>query len=194
MPQLHPGQDTVLSWPSGATDCRVVAAAGTFVLLKPARSGALLEGIAGACTLTFLDGMIPMGWDGSVEFGSQAGELRFRLAETETASDRRSAVRLPIFADVTVTADDGTQCSAQMLDVSATGMRFRGAGRIPKETVVRLRVQLPGGPLTDATGVVRLSEPGGVVAVEYTGFHAASADEIGAWTVAQLRRSLTAHG
>jgi hypothetical protein len=189
MPQLLPGQDIVLSWPSGATDCRVVAAAGSFVLLQPDRRGTLLDGIPGPCTLTFLDGMIPMGWEGFVEFGSEAGELRFRLADTEAVAERRSSVRLPIFAQVDMTAD-GQAATAQMLDISATGMRFRGVSRVPLGATVRVRVQLPDGPLVDADAVVRLSEPGGVMAVEYTGFYAADAAEIGAWTVGKLRQAL----
>jgi hypothetical protein len=190
MPQLRPGQDIVLSWPSGATDCRVIAAAGSFVLLRPERTGSLLDGIPGTCTLTFLDGMIPMGWDGLVEFGSEPGELRFRLAEFETGSERRSAVRLPIFAGIEVTVGDRV-AQGQLLDLSATGMRFRGAGRVPVGDVVHVRVQLSNGPLIDADARVRLSEPGGVMAVEYVGMHAASAEEIGAWTVAQLRQTLS---
>jgi hypothetical protein len=191
MPQLRTGQDIVLAWPSGSTDCRVVAAAGSFVLLRPARTGALLDGIPGPCSLTFLDGMIPMGWDGTVEFGSEAGELRFRLADSETPAERRSAVRLPIFAQVEVTTD-GQVSTAQMLDVSATGLRCRGVGHVAVGSTARVRVQIPGGPLVDADGVVRLSEPGAVLAVEFTTFHASTPAEIGSWTVGQLRQSLGA--
>jgi hypothetical protein len=192
MPQLRTGQDIVLAWPSGSTDCRVVAAAGAFVLLRPVRTGSLLDGIPGPCTLTFLDGMIPMGWEGTVEFGSEPGELRFRLAESETPAERRSAVRLPIFAQVEVTTD-GQVATAQMLDVSATGLRCRGVGHIVVGSTIRVRVQVPSGPLIDADAVVRLSEPGGVVAVEFTTFHTCSAAEIGSWTVGQLRQSLSVH-
>jgi hypothetical protein len=192
MSPLRTGQDVVLSWTSGATDCRVVAAAGEFVLLRPERAGRLLDGVPGPCTLTFLDGMVPMGWDGQVDFGSVAGELRFRVGDSERGADRRSSVRLPIFANVEVTAE-GRTYSGQMLDVSAGGMRYRGPARPPVGTQLRVRTTLPGeGPAIDAEGVVRLSEPGGVVAVEYTGFHAGSPQEIGTWTVTQLRRTLGA--
>jgi hypothetical protein len=192
MSTLHTGQDVVLSWSSGASDCQVIAAAGSFVLLRPERAGKLLDGVPGPCTLTFLDGMVPMGWDGTVEFGSEPGELRFRVADADRGADRRSSVRLPIFATVEVTAE-GRTYSAQMLDVSAGGMRYRGPARPPVGTRVRVRVSLPGdGPRVDADGVVRLSEPGGVVALEYTAFHAGAPQEIGAWTVTQLRRTLNA--
>jgi hypothetical protein len=191
MSSLRPGQDIVLSWSSGATDCRVVAAAGAFVLLRPERTQDLADALPGGrCTLTFLDGMIPMGWDGSIEFGSEPGELRFRFGEADRGADRRSSVRLPIFCTITVTA--GTeQLTAQMLDVSAGGMRFRGAGPHAVGSAVHIRADLPSGPAVDADAVVRLSEPGGVVAVEYTALHGATAHDIGAWTVAQLRSSLT---
>jgi hypothetical protein len=191
MSTLRTGQDVVLSWSSGATDCRVVAAAGEFVLLRPERAGKLLDGVPGPCTLTFLDGMVPMGWDGNVDYGSVAGELRFRVGDGERGADRRSSVRLPIFANVEVTAE-GRTYSAQMLDISAGGMRYRGPARPPVGAQVRVRATLPGAALTvDADAVVRLSEPGGVVAVEYTGFYTGSAQEIGGWTVAQLRRTLS---
>jgi hypothetical protein len=192
MSTLCTGQEVVLSWSSGATDCHVIAAAGGFVLLRPERAGRLLDGIPGPCTLTFLDGMVPMGWDGEVDFGAEAGELRFHLADADRGADRRSSVRLPIFANVEVTAE-GRTYSAQMLDISAGGMRYRGPARPPVGADVRVRVTLPGpGPTVDADAVVRLSEPGGVVAVEFTRLHRGSPQEIGAWTVTQLRRSLGA--
>jgi hypothetical protein len=191
MSPLRTGQDIVLSWGSGATDCRVVAAAGSFVLLRPERAAKLLDGVPGPCTLTFLDGMVPMGWDGNVEFGTEAGELRFRVGDDERGADRRSSVRLPIFASVEVTAE-GRTYSAQMLDVSAGGMRYRGPARPQVGAILRVRTDLPNGPTVDAEAVVRLSEPGGVVAVEYTGFHTGSPQEIGGWTVTQLRRTLGA--
>ena len=74
MRPLRPGQDTVLSWAEGAVDCRVVAAAGG---LRAAAARALRRPTSdrtpsGRCSLTYLDGMIPMGWDGTVEPGSAA--------------------------------------------------------------------------------------------------------------------------
>ncbi len=174
---------------SGTANCRVVAAAGAFVLLRPEMTHALADGIPGACSLNFLDGMIPMGWDGSAVWGSEPGELRFRIAEGEREADRRSSVRLPIFAEVMV-ASAGTEIRGQILDVSAGGMRFRGTGVHPIDTLLRIHTQLPGGPVIDAHGTVRLSEPGGVTAIEFTAFHVGSAQEVGAWTVAQLRKSL----
>jgi PilZ domain len=191
MPALRPGQEIVLSWPSGATDCRVVASAGAFVLLRPQSvDDTLLDGIPGNCTLTFLDGMIPMGWDGSAVWGGEPGELRFRMADTEPDADRRSAVRLPILAEVMVQAAD-REMRGQMLDISAGGMRFRGAGKHQLGDRLRLFAQLPGGPPLDVHAVVRLAEPGGVTAVEFTDFHVGSPQEIGAWTVGRLRQSLS---
>ncbi|MEA2125543.1 MAG: PilZ domain [Solirubrobacteraceae bacterium] len=191
MSTLSPGQDVVISWSSGATDCQVIAAAGAFVLLRPDPTGSVLDAIPGACTLTFLDGMIPMGWDGTIHFGSEPGELRFQVSDSSRAADRRSAVRLPIFADVDVTIE-GRTSRAQMLDISATGMRFRGPNRPRLGETISVRVQLPGGPAVDADGIVRLSEPGAVIAVEFTALRVGTVREIGAWTVAQLRQSLTA--
>ena len=189
MSPLRTGQDVVLSWSSGATDCQVVAAAGAFVLLRPDHSP-FLDGRPLPTTLTYLDGMIPMGWDGHVEHGTEPGELRFRVADVERGADRRSSVRLPIFATVEVTTE-GRTYSGQMLDVSAGGMRYRAPARAPVGASLRVRTTLPGGgPAIDADAIVRLSEPGGVVAVEYTGFYTGSAQEIGGWTVGQLRRSL----
>src|SRR3954471_5349619 len=102
MSTLRTGQDVVLSWPSGAADCHVVAAAGAFVLLRPVRSAKLADGVPGPATITFLEGMIPMGWEGDVEGGGEPGELRFRVGQEERGADRRSSVRLPIFASVEV--------------------------------------------------------------------------------------------
>ena len=188
--KLHPGQEIVLSWSAGATDCRVIAAAGAFVLLQPQTFESFDKDLPSPCTLTFLDGMIPMGWDGEVERASSPGELRFRLASAEEVAERRSSVRLPIFAEVMV-ADEGREFRGQMLDISAGGMRFRGTGRHGLGTVLRVHSKLPGGPIIDAHGAVRLSEPGGVIAVEFTHFHVGSPQEVGAWTVAQLRQSLS---
>ena len=188
--QLRPGQDTVLSWDSGNTNCRVVAAAGGFVLLRPEHPDWLLEVVPGACTLSFLDGMIPMGWDGDAVWGVEPGEVRFRVCEDNGAPDRRSSVRLPIYAEVTVTSA-GAQMQGQILDVSAGGLRFRGTGRHELGKMLRVLAHLPGGPVVYADGCVRLSEPGGVTAIEFTAFHDGSAEAVGAWTVAQLRRSLT---
>ena len=192
MQLLRTGQDVVLSWSSGASDCHVVAAAGSYVLLRPERPAKLLDGVPGPCSLTFLQGMIPVGFDGFVEFGSNSGELRFKVGEAGVAADRRTAVRLPILADAEVTADDRTY-SVQLLDVSAGGLRYRGPVRSMNGDTVRVRAALPGGPTIEADALVRFSEIGGVVAVEYVEFHAGSPQEIGAWTVAKLRQSL-GHG
>lgn len=189
MKSLRLGQDVVLSWPSGAADCRVIASAGGFVLLRPERVNDLQDGIPGPCTLTFLDGMIPMGWDGQIEFGAEAGELRFRLDNPASGAERRSSVRLPVFVEVMVATGD-SELRGQMLDLSAGGMRFRGTGRHEVGSLVRVFTQLPNGPALDAHGSVRMSDPGGVVAIEFTAFHVGSAQEIGAWTVGQLRLAL----
>lgn len=183
----------MLTWPTGTADCRVVAAAGAFVLLRPVRSEGLSAGNPGACSLTFLDGMIPMGWDGNAVWAGEPGELRFRVDPGEREADRRSSVRLPIFAEVMV-ASEGAEMRGQILDVSAGGMRFRGTGRHERGATLRIHTQLPNGPVIDAYGVVRLAEPGGVTAIEFTDFKVGSAQEVGAWTVAQLRRAIAAQG
>lgn len=179
----------MLTWPAGTADCRVVAAAGAFVLLRPERLQGMATANPGASSLTFLHGMIPMGWDGNAVWAGEPGELRFRVNEGEREADRRSSVRLPIFAEVMVATDD-TEMRGQILDISAGGMRFRGTGRHQRDAFLRVHAQLPNGPVVDAHGIVRLSEPGGVTAIEFIEFHVGSAQEVGAWTVAQLRRSL----
>ncbi len=186
---MRSGQDTVLSWSSGSAECRVIAAAGAFVLLRPVQLDRLNEAVPGVCTLSFLDGMIPVGWDGSAVWSAEPGEVRFRVDEEAETPDRRSSVRLPIFAEVMVATPD-REVRGQVLDVSAGGMRFRGTGRHKRDTVLRVHCQLPGGPILDAQGVVRISELSGVTAIEFTAFHAGSAAAVGAWTVAQLRQSL----
>jgi hypothetical protein len=190
---LRPGQDTVLSWRSGAVECRVVAAAGQFVLLRPERRDALGTVPSGACSLTYLDGMVPMGWDGQVEAGAHAGELRFRVAHPGVTADRRSSVRVPVFADVHVTSPGLEPVDGQLLDVSAGGLRFRARGRIRANAVVRVRTRLTDELAIDADAVVRTSEPN-VTSVEFTAMHAASPQDIGAWTVGLLRASLAGHG
>ena len=190
---LRPGQDTVLSWSSGALDCRVVAAAGAFVLLRPERANAMTSGVpTGSCALTFLDGLVPMGWDGSVEPGSAPGELRFRVAGDGVEADRRSSVRLPVFLDAAVTVD-GVTAVCQLLDVSAGGARFRSARRLTVGTPAHLHASLGDGLELDADAVVRTSEPS-IAAVEFTQLNGISAQEIGAWTVARLRASLNGQG
>jgi hypothetical protein len=190
---LRPGQDTVLSWRSGAVECRVVAAAGQFVLLRPERRDAVGAVPSGECSLTYLDGMVPMGWDGSVEAGGHPGELRFRVGAEDLAADRRSSVRVPLFATVKVTSAGREPVEAQLLDVSAGGMRFRAPGRIPNGTPVRVRSTLHDGLVVDSDAVVRASDPG-LTSVEFTAMHGADAQAIGAWTVSVLRASLAGHG
>lgn len=192
MQPLRTGQDVVLSWASGASDCKVVAAAGAYVLLRPVRPAKLLDGVPGPSSLTFLEGMIPVGCDGFVEYGSGAGELRFRVSDVERAADRRSSVRLPVMAEVEVTTGARTY-SAQLFDVSAGGMRYLGPVRSVAGDVVRVRAALPEGPAIEADAVVRFADNGGMVAVEYTAFLEGSAQAIGAWSVDTLRRSL-GHG
>ena len=134
----------MLSWPAGAADCRVVAAAGQFVLLQPLTLMSFTDSLPDGCTLTFLDGMIPMGWDGEVEFGPVPGELRFRLSDSDAGAERRSSVRLPVFAEVIVTSSNGSEMRGSLLDVSAGGMRFRDTGRHELGTILRVHVALPG--------------------------------------------------
>jgi PilZ domain len=191
MKPLRPGQDTVLSWSAGAIECRVVAAAGSFVLLRPDRSTGAVP--MGTSSLTFLDGMVPMGWDGSVEPGGHPGELRFRVREGDEAADRRSAVRVPVFADVSVTTAAGDSSVGQLLDISAGGLRLRHRGGLEIGSLVRVRTTLADGLTVDADAVVRKTAPD-VVSVEYTAMHAADGQAIGAWTVRILRASLSGQG
>lgn len=128
-----------------------------------------------------------------MEFGAEPGELRFRTNDHGSNADRRSSVRLPIFADVSVTAD-GCALDGQLLDISAGGMRFRVPERLELGSLVHIRAHLPGGgPVIDAHAAVRASERG-IAAVEFTAMHEASAQDIGAWTVGQLRSSLAGRG
>lgn len=184
----------MLSWPAGAMDCRVIAAAGSYVLLRPGGSsgpqGRHLP--RGGCSLTYLDGMIPMGWDGQVEPSGHPDELRFRVTDADRTADRRSAVRMPVLADVQVTVA-GHTATGQLLDVSAGGLRFRlGGDRLEPDTLVHVRCELPNdGPHIDAHARVRNCEPG-IASVEFSELHGAREQDIGAWTVAMLRSSLTA--
>ena len=182
----------MLSWYAGAVDCQVVAAAGSFVLLRPERVRHAPP--EGSCSLTYLDGMVPVGWDGMVELGSEPGELRFRVQEGLPA-DRRSSVRLPVMATVEVSvAGHAGVGTFQLLDISAGGMRFADTRRLDPGTVVHVRTALPGnGPVVDADAVVRISEPG-TTAVEFSRFNGDGAQAIGAWTVARLRASLSGQG
>lgn len=186
---LRPGQDTVLSWKAGAVECRVVAVAGQFVLLRPERRdpGPVPSG---SCSLTYLDGLVPMGWDGNVEAGGHPGELRFR---SDVTADRRTSVRVPLFADLTFVVPGEAPQTGQLLDISAGGLRFRALGRLDAGSDLHVRATLPGGLVVDAEALVRVSEPG-VTSVEFTAMHAADGQAIGAWTVAVLRSSLSGSG
>ena len=182
---LRPGQDTVISWDAGALECRVVAAAGQFVLLAPERGTDATGDPSGHCSLTYLEGMVPMGWDGTVERAGHPGELRFRVRDGGQAADRRSSVRVPVTASATLRHGDET-LDGQVLDVSAGGLRLRHRGRLASGTPVHVRVELPGSLVVDADGVVRTSQPG-VSCVEFTAMHAADPAAVGAWTVGVLR-------
>jgi hypothetical protein len=184
MRALRTGDEAELSWSGGGVGCQVVAAAGAYVLLRPERETPAPEL---PVSLTYLDGRVPMGWDGAVRAGAHEGELIFSAGDGRTL-DRRSAVRVPVMARLRLTVGDRV-VDAQVLDVSAGGMRFRQPGRLPPSTPVNVRVSLPDDLVIDAEAVVRTSEPG-ISSVEFTEMRAADAQTIGAWTVGVLRRSL----
>lgn len=191
---LRTGQETVLSWSAGAVDCQVVAAAGPFVLLRPVEVPAEAEGPpAGASSLTYLDGMVPMGWDGQVEPAAAPGELRF-CVDGGRPADRRSAVRIPVTAEAVVHAL-GAENGCRVIDVSAGGMRLRTPDRrFAVGSTVHVRAQLPAnGPAVDCQAVVRSSEPG-IAAVEFATLAPDRAQEIGVWAVERLRSSLSGQG
>jgi hypothetical protein len=186
---LRPGQDIVLSSHDGAVDCKVVAVAGHYVLLKPQKPADVMLATAftgRASSLTYLDGMVPTGLDGDVEQGSRADELRFRVTQ---AVDRRSSVRVPVFAQVVARLSEGDPIHGQVLDVSAGGMRFRHPGKTKPGEVIRLRAELPGGLVVDAEGIVRTMQAG-VTSVEFIAMHGATSAEVGEWTVNVLRAHL----
>src|SRR4051812_36827208 len=124
MRPLRSGDEAQLAWNGGTVACHVVAAAGAYVLLRPAHGVVTPEG---PCSLTYLDGRIPMGWDGVVEPGAHPSELRFRVPETAGQADRRSSVRIPVEAPVLLAAPDVGEPVAEgrLIDVSAGGMRLR---------------------------------------------------------------------
>jgi hypothetical protein len=172
-------------------ECRVIAAAGQYVLLYLERFGARAnEAPHGECSLTYLDGVVPMGWDGSVESGTERREVRFKVTEAGAAPDRRRSVRLPVSAPVDVQVGN-ENFAGRSLDVSAGGMRLRHPGTLAVGATMHLRLRLPDGPLLDADAVVRKSERG-LCSVEFTQVHSTTAQEIGVWTVASLRAALAA--
>jgi hypothetical protein len=194
MRSLRHGEETVLSWEAGAVTCRVVAVAGHYVLLQPERPVDPGSTPAGAASLTYLDGMVPMGWDGSVEAGAHSGELRFRAEPGRHAPDRRSSVRVPVLAAVQITsrAHPGGH-EGRMLDVSAGGMRLRHGLKLAVGDLLRVRCMLPDGMLVDADAVVRGTEVG-IAEVEFTAMHGTDAATIGRWTVEVLRSSMHGRG
>jgi hypothetical protein len=191
MQLLRPGQDIVLASSEGAVDCRVVATAGHYVLLRPDKPADvhLEPTFAGRSSLTYLDGMIPMGVDGAVEPGSHAGELRFHVDEAQEPVDRRSAVRVPVFGQIVARLADGEPIHGHVLELSARGLRFRHPGPVATGSPIRVRAELPGGLVVDADAVVRTVQAG-LTSVEFTTMHAATGPEIGEWTVNILRAHL----
>jgi hypothetical protein len=191
MGHLRSADPVELSWRDGTVACRVVAVAGAFVLLRPDRAAAVPEG---DCSLIFLDGKVPMGWDGVVHAASHPSELCFRVSGDDSVADRRVAVRVPVSVPVDVTLLDGSDeegvpVLGEAIDVSAGGMRLRRRGRVPRGAEVHVLSRLPRGLLIDAEAVVRASEPG-ICSVEYTHMRAATSADVGAWTVDTLRSTL----
>jgi hypothetical protein len=189
MHSLRSGQEAVLSWPEGSISCRVIAAAGRFVLLKPERDDPFSSRPHGACSLTYLDGVIPMGFDGDVEPAAFPGEFRFRVGEREPAAERRATAR--VAADAPVWINVGPDVvKGRLLDLSAGGARFRHASRIGGPgSRVRVITELPDGLRIDAESIVCAAEVG-VSSVRFESLYDASAADIGAWTINELRRSL----
>ena len=185
MRPLRPGEATLLSWRGGAVQSRVVAAAGSYVLLRPAR---ITLAPVGTCTLATLDGE-PAGWDGDVEPAPHPHELRFRVADTARPADRRSSVRVPVHALAELFGPDGDVDEVELLDVSAGGMRFRRSRDLPEGTSVRVHARLPDGPVIEADAVVRVSAPD-ACGVAFTELHGTTAADIGSWTVDLLRATI----
>ena len=188
---IRPGQDIVLSSSDGAVDCRVVAAAGFYVLLRPVkpRDVEFASTFSGRrSSLTYLDGKVPAGVDGAVEAGTRPGELRFRVEESV---DRRTSVRVPVYAQVVARLPSGEPIHGQMLDVSAGGLRFRHTTRlrVASGTPVRVRTELSDDVVVDADGIVRTAIAG-VISVEFTRMHGATGADIGRWSVNVLRDHL----
>jgi hypothetical protein len=185
MRPLRPGEATLLSWRGGAVQSRVIAAAGSYVLLRPART---TLAPVGSCYLATLGGE-PSGWDGEVEPAPDPHELRFRVADAARPADRRSSVRVPVHALAELLGPDGGVDEVELVDVSAGGMRFRRTGELPEGTPVRVHARLPGGPVIEADAVVRMSAPD-ACGVAFTELHGSTADDIGSWTVDVLRAAL----
>ena len=187
---LRPGQEIVLSSLDGAVDCRVVAAAGEYVLLRPVKPNDVLLAVtfSGVSSLTFLDGMVPVGVDGAVEPGGLDGEIRFHVHEKV---DRRSSVRVPVFADSVARLPNSEPLPGTVIDISAGGLRFRHQERrrVMAGTAIRVYCKLPGDLELDADGIVR-SSLAGVVSVQFTRMNGVSSADIGRWTVDVLRAHL----
>jgi hypothetical protein len=190
MHSLRSGQEAVLSWPEGSISCRIIAVAGRFVLLKPERDDPFSSRPHGFCSLTYLDGVIPMGFDGDVQPAAFPGEFRFQVAEREQAAERRATARVAADGPVWIVAGEEV-VTGRLLDLSAGGARFRHASRIGGPgSRVRMIAELPDGPRVDAECIVCAAEVG-VSSVRFEQLHDASAADIGAWTINELRRSLT---
>jgi PilZ domain len=189
---IRPGLDIVLSSNDGAVDCRVVAAASNYVLLRPVkpRDVEFASTFSGRrSSLTFLDGKVPAGVDGAVEAGNKPGELRFRVEEE---IDRRTSARVPVYAQIVARLPSGEPIHGQVLDVSAGGVRFRHTTRmrVAAGTPVRIRTELPHDLVVDADGVVRQAMAG-VISVEFTRLHGITPADIGRWSVNLLRAHLS---
>lgn len=190
MRSLFTGQDAVLSWGDGSMQCRIVAAAGRYVLVRPERDDPFSRP-EGAASLTYLDGAVPMGFDGDVQPSSESGEWRFRIGDLDREADRRTSARVDVDGPVTALVG-GELIEGRLLDVSAGGMRFRNPRRIGPGTTIGVRAELPGGMVVDADALVTASEPG-VTSVHFVALHGETdVQAIGRWTVEALRRMLTA--
>jgi hypothetical protein len=185
MRPLRSGQEAVLAWEGGAVECRVVAVAGEYILLRPERLADPDEVPSGPASLTYLEGMVPIGWDGDVQPGAQAGELRFRVVGV---ADRRGAVRVPVTATVHLSGSEDVR-AGQVMDLSAGGLRFRHGGRLGLGQELRLVCALPGGIVIDADAVVRAGGSG-VTSVAFTRLYGVDRDTLARWAVSVLRASL----
>jgi hypothetical protein len=188
---IRPGQEIVLSSNDGAVDCHVIAAAGYYVLLRASKPGDIefASTFAGRrSSLTYLDGRVPTGVDGAVEAGKNWDELRFRVEEEV---DRRTSVRVPVYAKIVARLPGGQSVHGTVLDVSAGGLRMRHGAklRVPSGTPMRVRTELPGGLILDSDAVIRTAMAG-VISAEFTRMHGASKADIGAWGVDILRKHL----
>ena len=174
----------------GATQlrCRVVAVNRDEAALKPFTAPRVSrQELEGAASLIFGHRGILVALKGRASWGVEEDDLRFAVRDGVQVPQQRSASRLRIPLDATVTSVGGERIHARTIDISAAGLSVEGGGFGAPEDVVGVELEVPDhqAPIACQGRIVRGSVE--MTAIEFTDLPAAERDRLALFIFAVQR-------